>query len=170
MYNIIINIIQESNNDNKKKIILSLLNDDNSKLHNFLLNLIKLNNPQNILFNFTQNILHLVIFNKLDIDLLLYDLLLCYYLYDHSFQYINKYLTVVNCNNYTFDKINLNFTYDYENIFLCTNYDDKNYDNIYDKLEKLEYDLSIEKSLNSYLLIKIEEIEEKLNTIMLTIN
>lgn len=142
------------NEPKKKELIITLVKYNNYEFNDFLLDKIKF--KKNIFFQYIKNIIHLVIFNQLDINIILYDLLLCYYLKNHLEKLDDKYFKTFSYK-YSYNRINLNFTYEYEYIFL------NNYiisENLEDRIEKIELDLQIEKNVNTTFLQRIDELEE----------
>ena len=143
----------------KKTILISLLNDKSIKIIiNFKINneininyliflLLKCHYENFIIYPNTINMIHFILFNNLNIDILLNILLIIYYYKDHNIEFNFKKLTLKS-NYQIYDKIinlqlnnlinelyntidiniiNINFNYDYNKLLLEFNYNNCDY-------------------------------------------
>ena len=161
LYNYITTLITSINFNKlkKKKLILSLLNFNDNILNKIILNTIIekkyiFNNHIKLNFdetNIPHNILHFVIFYNLDIDILLYVLLLLYYLHDKDIIFINSDNDIFNYPwNNTNNKLLIKFN---DNIIINNNEDIIYKNGNYSEINKLEYSDTLYKSISIYKLL-----------------
>jgi len=198
LHNLILDIIK--NTSDKKLLIISILKFNNEVINNFREDINNMdantqiyinnmdantqiyNNNKNIskilYFKQITNILHLVIYNNLDIDILLYSLLVLYYIEINDKLNYNYFVNhhganhqnisfrlceqIINFNNYKFNIINTK--HNYYNLFL------QNQNSIHNTLELVKFEtqitsltdeVKIYKNIVNKLILEMEKINQQ---------